>query len=238
MRNRAHSGKYAVLCLVTIVLAVTFFLKLRKEVLQSVQDVSGTGVPSAAVSPSAQGVPSAGNPTGTQVLAPAQEDIGAAEPDAMPVPEGFEEARYIRAVDGDTLVVERNGEEIKVRLIGIDTPESVAPREYLDRTGRENTERGVKASEYTSSLLDGTEYLYLQRDVSDTDRYGRLLRYVWLEPPKDSMNAAEVAEKMLNAVLIKAGVAEIAPYKPDTAYISTFEYIRDMSSDSGFYDGE
>ena len=139
----------------------------------------------------------------------------------------FEKAALVRVVDGDTIVVKIDKEKAKVRLIGIDTPESVASDEYLKRTGKENTEAGKKASEYTKELLEDVDYVYLQKDTSDTDRYGRLLRYVWLEVPADDHNIEEIATKMLNGILIRDGYANIATYKPDTEHKDDFEYIFD-----------
>ena len=150
----------------------------------------------------------------------------------------FQSARLIRVVDGDTIVVEIDKEQYKVRLIGIDTPESVASQEYLDRTGKENTEAGKTASEYTKSILADYEDVYLQKDTSDTDRYGRLLRYVWLEVPKDCDDITELATKCLNGILIKNGYAELAVYKPDTKHAKDFEYIYKMSHEEGYEDGD
>lgn len=150
----------------------------------------------------------------------------------------FVRATLVRVVDGDTIVVELDGEQQKVRLIGVDTPESVASQEYLDRTGKENTEEGRTASQHTKDILKDVQYVYLQKDKSDTDRYGRLLRYVWLEQPDNAKDAAEIATKMLNGILIKDGYAELATYPPDTSYKSDFEYIYKMSHSEGYEDGD
>lgn len=135
----------------------------------------------------------------------------------------FEEVTLVRVVDGDTLVVSIHGEEKKVRLIGVNTPESVAPDSYRTK----NSKEGVAASEYVKDLLKNTTTLYLQKDTSDTDRYDRLLRYVWLEVPEDAFNVNEVATKMLNGLLLMDNVAEVATYEPDTMYQETFQYIAD-----------
>lgn len=139
--------------------------------------------------------------------------------------EEFQKATLVRVVDGDTIVVDIEGEEYKVRLIGINTPESVASQEYLDRTGKENTEEGKSASDYTKKLLENVETVYLEKDVSETDRYDRFLRYVWLEMPEDKENINEIATKMLNGLLLLERVAEPATYEPDTAYEEDFEWI-------------
>ena len=77
-------------------------------------------------------------------------------------------AKVKRVVDGDTLVVDLNGQEERVRLIGVDTPESVHP----DDT--KNIEAGKIASDFTKSKLEGKE-VELEFDVQERDHYGRLL---------------------------------------------------------------
>lgn len=134
-------------------------------------------------------------------------------------------AHFVRVVDGDTIVVEMDKEEYTVRLIGINTPESVASEEYLEATGKENTAEGVYASEFLKSLMEGRTDVYLMKDVSETDKYGRLLRYVWLDMPSDSTDINEISTKMLNAILLEQGVAEIATYEPDVQYQKTFESL-------------
>src|SRR5687767_3189742 len=100
-------------------------------------------------------------------------------------PPGYESAVGTRIVDGDTSVVEVTdrtgrpgdgratvGEEHRVRLIGIDTPESVDPRSPVECFGTE-------ASAAAKALLEGTD-VRLVKDVSETDRFGRLVRYVYM----------------------------------------------------------
>lgn len=137
----------------------------------------------------------------------------------------FEKARLVRVVDGDTIVIEMNSEEYKVRLIGVNTPESVASQEYLDKTGKENTEEGFNASVYTKDLLSEVEYVYLQKDTSETDKYGRLLRYAWIEMPNNQFDLEEVSTKMINGILVSEKVAEPAKYEPDTMYADIFEEL-------------
>lgn len=80
-----------------------------------------------------------------------------------------------RVVDGDTIIVDTNGAQEKIRLIGVDTPETVDPRKPVQCFGKE-------ASLFTKNLLEGRE-VRLESDSSqgDRDKYGRLLRYVFLE---------------------------------------------------------
>lgn len=83
--------------------------------------------------------------------------------------------RVSRVVDGDTVHVELNGEVTKVRLLGIDTPETVHPQKPVECFGRE-------ASDAAKMMLEGAEVM-LEADGSqgDVDKYGRALRYVFLE---------------------------------------------------------
>lgn len=137
----------------------------------------------------------------------------------------FIKATVIRVVDGDTLVVDIDGEQTKVRLIGIDTPESVASEEYLNKTGKKNTAEGKNASEFTKDILKDYPTVYLQKDISETDKYGRLLRYVWLELPDDKTDLGEISSKMLNGILVKEGIAKAVTYKPDTLYQQELEKL-------------
>ena len=134
--------------------------------------------------------------------APAAQDAGG----------GFEEATVSRVVDGDTVAVSIGGQERKVRLVNIDCPESVNP----DRS--KNSPEGSEAARFTSSLLPAGRTVWLQREVSDTDRYGRLLRHVWLEKPGDPLAQDEVAAKMLDAIIVANGHAKVVDYPPDTRY--------------------
>ena len=79
-----------------------------------------------------------------------------------------------RVVDGDTIIVDINGKNEKIRLIGVDTPETVDPRKPVQCFGKE-------ASVFTKNLLEGKQ-IRLEGDSSqgDRDKYGRLLRYVFL----------------------------------------------------------
>lgn len=133
----------------------------------------------------------------------------------------FEEAKLIRVIDGDTIEVELNNKQYSVRLIGINTPESVAPDSYKTK----NSIEGTEASNTVKDMLSDIETIYLQKDISDTDKYDRLLRYVWVEKPTDENDINEISTKMLNAILVNKGIAEIATYKPDTKYEWAFKEL-------------
>ncbi|MBK9179072.1 MAG: thermonuclease family protein [Acidimicrobiales bacterium] len=87
-----------------------------------------------------------------------------------------------RVVDGDTIVVDLGGRSERVRLIGIDTPESVDPRRSVECFGRE-------AAAFTASLLPAGTPVRLVRDVEARDRYDRLLAYVYRQPDGLFVNA-------------------------------------------------
>ncbi|MDP2103702.1 MAG: thermonuclease family protein, partial [Candidatus Gracilibacteria bacterium] len=81
--------------------------------------------------------------------------------------------KVLRVVDGDTIVVELYGKQEKVRLIGVDTPETVDPRKNVQYFG-------IEASNYTKKMLTGKE-VELEFDYNPRDKYDRLLTYVWID---------------------------------------------------------
>lgn len=126
-----------------------------------------------------------------------------------------------RVVDGDTIVVlKSNQEEIRVRMIGVDTPESVHPDET------KNTTEGDVASAYTKSQLKQGQTLYLEYDEEPLDRYGRTLAYVWLQKDIDSTDLNDIQTKMYNAKLIIDGYAVAKRFPPNTKYATIFESLK------------
>jgi micrococcal nuclease len=109
-----------------------------------------------------------------------------------------ETAQVIRVIDGDTIVVSINRTEYTVRYIGIDAPETVKPNSPVEPFGTE-------ASTKNKELVDGKVVL-LEKDVSETDQYGRLLRYVY------------VGDLFVNAELVRLGYAQAISYPPDIKY--------------------
>lgn len=131
--------------------------------------------------------------------------------------ENYEKGIVTRIVDGDTLVVQLDTGEEKVRLIGIDTPESTG--KYKD-----NPEPfGEVASNYVMEMVLN-KVVYLETDVSETDKYDRLLRYVWLEEPDK-----EDFSKMLNVLLLSEGLAVTMSVDPDTKYEDLFKEYEEMA---------
>ena len=88
-----------------------------------------------------------------------------------------------RVVDGDTLVVKRGEVSEKLRLIGVNTPETVDPRRSVECFGKE-------ASLFVKQLLEEGATVRLETDPSqgERDRYGRLLVYLFREGEADSVN--------------------------------------------------
>lgn len=131
----------------------------------------------------------------------------------------LEQASVIRVVDGDTFVANVNGTEEKIRLIGVDTPESVHP----DKS--KNTKEGKEASEYTKTMLQPGTKVWLEADVEKVDKYNRELRYVWLKEPKDSNSEVEAKSKMLNMILVEDGWADPLKIEPNTKWAYLFEEL-------------
>ena len=136
-------------------------------------------------------------------------------------------AKVVRVVDGDTLVLSVNGADERVRLIGINCPESVAPED------ERNTEEGVEASDFTKSLVNAGDTVWLEGDVNDRDQYDRLLRYVWLEKPDNPNDAQEIRTKMLNGILVAEGYAQARRYGDDTAHAAALEALGREAAEKG-----
>lgn len=112
-----------------------------------------------------------------------------------------------KVVDGDTIEVLIEGQKKTIRLIGINTPETVDPRRPVQCYGKE-------ASDETKKLLTG-KAVYLSKDVSETDKYDRLLRFVYL-PIEDGQML------FVNDYLVRQGFANNYPYPPDIKYDDQF----------------
>ena len=118
-----------------------------------------------------------------------------------------ETAAVIQVIDGDTIVIEG---DYRVRYIGIDTPEI---RPAVEAYGGE-------AWQANRELVEGKE-VRLERDMSETDRYGRLLRYVYVD------------DVFVNAELVRQGLAEVKSYPPDTKYQDYFEELESLARKAG-----
>jgi endonuclease YncB( thermonuclease family) len=121
--------------------------------------------------------------------------------EATPTPTRTE-AQVVEVVDGDTIKVDIGGEVHTVRYIGIDTPETKHPEKPVEWMGPE--------ASATNRELVGGKTVYLEKDVSETDQYGRLLRYVFLADGT-----------FVNAELVGQGYAQAISYPPDVKYQDT-----------------
>lgn len=130
--------------------------------------------------------------------------------------EEIETVEVASVVDGDTIKVYLDGEKYTIRMIGIDTPESVHPDET------KNTIYGQKASDYAKQTIAKGQTVYLSKDVSDRDKYDRLLRYVWLEKPINVNDENEIREKMYNARVVLDGYANVYEYAPNNTLYDLF----------------
>lgn len=104
-----------------------------------------------------------------------------------------------RVIDGDTIEIE-GGQ--KIRYIGIDTPETVDPRKPVQCFG-------VEASKRNKELVEGKR-VSLEKDIGEIDKYGRLVRYVY------------VGDVFINLVLVREGFAHSYTYPPDIKYQNQF----------------
>jgi micrococcal nuclease len=114
--------------------------------------------------------------TATEIPSPTITPIPTSIPSTpTPTKTNNEIAKVVRVIDGDTVDVSINGNVERVRIIGINTPETVDPRKSVECFGREGS---AKAKEY----LDGkTVELEADPTQGNRDKYNRLLRYVWLD---------------------------------------------------------
>ena len=113
-------------------------------------------------------------------------------------------ATVTRIVDGDTIHVSINGTDYSVRYIGMDTPEPDAKDPAVK-------ELAAKATAQNASLVEGQE-VYLEKEVSEMDQYGRLLRDIWLIDSGGSM-------VLVNLELVRLGVAQVTTFPPDVKYV-------------------
>lgn len=116
-------------------------------------------------------------------------------------------AQVIQVIDGDTITVEGG---YRVRYIGIDTPEIHPALEAF----------GIEAWQANRKLVEGKE-VRLEQDISQKDKYGRLLRYVWVD------------DILVNAELVRQGLARAKAYPPDTKYQDYLERMEVEAREAG-----
>jgi len=138
------------------------------------------------------------------------------------IPENAEGPYMVdRVVDGDTVIVYINGEKIRVRILCIDTPESVAPED----SGKENTKEGEIASNRAKELLEYCN-VYLEYDEEKYDQYDRLLAYVYLEDGR-----------MFEEIMVSEGLAKVVYYNPNGKYKDYLYKVQDEAKEknAGFW---
>ncbi len=124
-----------------------------------------------------------------------------------------EQYLVLGVVDGDTIDVQIGGARTRVRYIGINTPETVHPTRGTECFGAE-------ASARNRALVAG-QFVRLEKDVSETDKYGRLLRYVY------------VGDVLVNEVLVAEGYANVSTYPPDVRYTERFRVAEAAARTAG-----
>jgi micrococcal nuclease len=112
-------------------------------------------------------------------------------------------AKVTRIIDGDTIVVAIGSKSYHVRYIGMDTPEEVKPNTPIQAMAREATAANTR-------LVAGKTVL-LERDVSETDRFGRLLRNVWVQ--------RNGVLTLVGLELVRTGFAQVTTFPPDVKYV-------------------
>lgn len=119
------------------------------------------------------------------------------------------DASVVRVVDGDTVIIKVNGKEERVRMLCVDTPESVSPNVEPQPFGKE-------ASDFTKKMLPAGKSIKVETGLGDgRDKYGRLLVYLYVDG------------KMFNETLLEKGLARVAyVYSPNTKYVDRFYEIQ------------
>jgi micrococcal nuclease len=131
-----------------------------------------------------------------------------------PTPSKPQYVKVVRVIDGDTIEIEN---KIKVRYIGIDTPELHDPRRPVQCFA---TDAYLKNKE----LVEG-KTVRLEKDVSETDKYGRLLRYIYVD--NSSTNSGQL---FVNNFLVEKGFAHMATYPPDVKYAGLFKQSQQQAA--------
>jgi endonuclease YncB( thermonuclease family) len=182
---------------------------------QSVHDADPPGNP--ALAPDANGVVCADRPSG---FAPALWTTA--------IPADAEPATLRRVIDGDTIEVDLGGKVETVRMILVDTPETKKPNSPIECFGQE-------ATAFTTDVLTGYGgRIYLEKDVSERDQYGRLLRYVWLDLGDhwrvDGRDAAP-AVYLLDEAIVRAGFGALVTFPPDVKYVDQIRAAQTFARD-------
>ncbi|MDO5301370.1 MAG: thermonuclease family protein [Tissierellia bacterium] len=131
------------------------------------------------------------------------------------VPRDLTPVRVERVVDGDTFVAQGPEGKIRVRMIGVDTPESVKPNTPVEYYA-------LEASAFTKEQLTGKK-VYLETDEEERDHYQRVLAYVWLDKARDE------DEDLYNYLIVAEGYARSRPYPPNTRHQKLLDEAQDLA---------
>jgi micrococcal nuclease len=135
---------------------------------------------------------------------------------ALPL-QAYEKAKILSIIDGDTVKVIYHNREERLRLIGIDTPESIPNRKAKKDAQRTKSDietiisQGREAKGFVKGLVKPGDLLKIEFDVRTRDKYGRLLAYLYLP-----------SGKMLNEEIVKAGYAQLMTIPPNLKYRERF----------------
>jgi micrococcal nuclease len=134
--------------------------------------------------------------------------------------------RVLRAIDGDTLeVAPAGGATETVRLIGVDTPETVKPGTPVQCFG-------PRASRFEHRTVEGRR-VRLLTGVEPRDFYGRLLAYVWVEGGPGKAPGARSRERFLEVELLRRGLARTLPFHPNDRFAARFERLERTAARAG-----
>lgn len=131
----------------------------------------------------------------------------------------IEEVELVRVIDGDTIIVKsEKSDEETIRLLLIDTPETVHPE-------RDEELFGKMAKRYIEQALSDT--LYIERGEEELDKFGRTLAYVYAYKPEYDK---DLVDESVNAKLVRNGFARVAYiYEPNTKYVPRFRKLEHIA---------
>ncbi len=132
-------------------------------------------------------------------------------------------ALVTRVVDGDTVEARIGGEVEDVRLIGVDTPETVTPGAPVECGG-------PQASRFAHGLLDGKR-VRLVFGEERRDDYGRLLAYAYLDPALEAHTAPRL--RFVNAMLVRRGLARTLTIPPNDRFAPLFRRLELRAARTG-----
>jgi micrococcal nuclease len=129
-----------------------------------------------------------------------------------------QDATLVRVVDGDTIRVMVGGAEERVRYIGIDTPE-------LNTSSAATPDPYAEAATQANARLLARGRIVLEKDVSQRDQYGRLLRNIWIE--------RDGRWTFVNLALVAEGYAQVSTYPPDVRHVDVLLAAQREARDAG-----